>query len=230
MRAEDRGILISKAEIAALLEFATTDQANELSRVRFFVDGDRCWAYASDGHRAIEADGESSDELSGEWAVERSFLEAVKKLLDKDTRAVLEFSGASLHSAVIEDEEEGAERGTVTWPHDAAIAQLTIETLRQVIKIPRTRETVRCVTVPGTQLAALALVAKAAGWNELDVYPPKTRSEPMVFRIDGGAGTTWTGCVMPSRDRGVDPDATAERHEARRSRGRRSDPRQTELA
>lgn len=199
MRCESRGIVIMKSEIAALVAFASSDKAHELSRVRFSVDGDRLTAYASDGSAAVEASGFSTGDTRGEWAIGREFLEELKKLLGTDDRAVLMVSGASLHDARIED-KDGKERSTVTWPRDAASTQITIEALRNVIKLPtKTRGLARCSQIAGGYLAMIELCTRAAGYGIADVYPAESARSPLTFQTGGGPlGTTWTGVLMPA--------------------------------
>lgn len=205
MRSESRGIVVTKAELAALLEFAESSKDSSLSVVQFWVDGDRCRAYATDGKRAVEADGESNGRTEGEWTVHREFLDSVRKLLTGAQQAVLEVSAASLHSVKIEDAETGTEVSSLTWPTDAASTQTTIPTLRQIIQLPLPKRDVsRCATLPACQLAGLSLVGKAAQWDACDIYPPESAQDPLVFRIDGGAGTMWTGIVMQMREKVAD--------------------------
>lgn len=188
-----------KAEIAALVAFAAADKARELSRVWFGVDGDRIRAYASNGHAAVEADGHSTGDVRGEWAIGREFLEELKKLLGNDDRGVLMVSGASLHEARIED-KDGKERSTIAWPKDAASTQITIQALRNVVQLPsKTRDLARCSTLSGAYLALIELCTRAAGWGFADVYPAESRLDPIKFQVGGGPlGTTWTGAIMPA--------------------------------
>jgi len=204
MRSEKRGIVVNKAEIAALLEFASRDVERSLSNVQIRVEGSKLFAYATDGRRAIEAIGGVADGEDGEWALGREYLAELRKLLGNDDRAVLLVSGASLHEALIED-EDGNQRSSLTWPKDAASTQTTIPVLRQAMAIPRGAKRASCVSVPASQLGAIALVGRAAGWDEVDIYVPKGRADPLVFRVDASP-TTWTGCIMPTgKD---DPEGT----------------------
>lgn len=196
--ATQKGIIINKAEIAALLEFAGRDTESALSAVQFRTEGDGLVVCASDGHRCIEARG-MVDKLKrrpdGEWALGREFLTELRKLLGADDRAVLVVSGASLHEAVVED-EAGEPRSTLHWPTDAASAQMTSPALRSVVQLPRKSKRVTCMTLNPAYLASVALVARAAHRGVVDIYVPETRESPIAFRVEG-LGVTWTGVIMP---------------------------------
>lgn len=231
MKADERGLWISKAEIAALLAFTGPAEEPPLHAVRLTVKKRSIWCYASDGRRAIEVNAASdTDAVEGEWIVTPPFLDSLKKILGTDHLAVIELTPTGITRAdiVSVDDETGnvEDIASVTWPENAASTQVTIDALREVIKIPRTERSVKCITLPGSQLAALAVVVKATGREAIDVYPPKLVTEPVVFRAEGAA-TTWLGVIMPCRDED-DADETGEAKREKRankhSRARGSTP------
>lgn len=202
MRAEQRGIILSRAELTALLAFAATDEKRQPQKcvIHFSTLDQRLRAYAADGTRAIEADSAFNDQApAGEWSIDRRFLEQARKLATADDLIVLEVSGASLHTARIED-EAGGEISTIAWPVDAASSQATLplDDFRQIIKLDPSDVATKCVTVNSSQLASLAVIGKAANWDAVDLYQPATRAEPLRFRFDS-VGSTWTGVLMPQK-------------------------------
>lgn len=209
MRATTEGITLTRAEIAALLEFASTDPERQLSRVRMVTRPDAVKAYASNGIRAVEVSGLCAPGTDdGDWQVERAFLDAVRKVLTAKGEAVLHVTGAGVQEATLRN-DEGEPVGTVVWPHNAATTQLPIEAIQTAITIPAGGKSVRCVTVRASQMKALEAVGKGAGREEIDIYAPKTRADPIVFRCESDAGD-WIGCIMPARgDEDDDETATA---------------------
>lgn len=195
------GLVLTKAELSALLAFSakTSDERPHLSVVHFLVEDDRCWAYATDGHRAVECDGESDAKLpNGEWLVAREFLDAANKLLGAEQSIRLCFSRASLTEAVVED-KEGLQLSTFQWPRDAASSQQTFPQVRDVIKIPQHSNPVRVVTLNPAYIADLKKVAAAAEKEAIDLYPPESPLSPLFFRVETDPTTTWTGAIMPLR-------------------------------
>jgi len=199
MKATKRGIILTKPEIAALCEFAGRDPDHKrLHAVHFRVDGEELVAYVSDGRRALEvsavADKGAHD---GEWSLDRDYAVELGRLLTGAEHAVICLGVGSVQ-AVIENVETGTEQSTLVWPSDGASRQLTLEAVRDAIALPASAKRVACMTLPASQLAAVGLVGKAAGWDVVDVYAPKLRTDPIVFRVSGH-GNTWTGCIMPTR-------------------------------
>jgi hypothetical protein len=206
MKCTESGIGLGKDELAALLAHAHKGKKNgkndeehyHLARVHFVIEGDRCFAYVTDGHRALEADGESDGaHAGGEWQVDRHFLDEALRLLANQQILRLMFSHASLTEARIED-EVGEEKSTFAWPRDAASAQRSFPQIRDKVQLPVHESRARCVTLDNEYLADLKKVAKAAGRSGVDVYPPVNPLAPIYFRVEGDDGATrWTGAIMP---------------------------------
>lgn len=202
MHIDRNGITLFPAEIAALLRFAEKSEDSPYSVVHLRSEDDWVWAYSTDAKRALQARGpcEDPDAPDGEWTVYRRFLDDARKLCTSEDHVLLEVRGASLHRAVVMKTETMEEITSVEWPRDAASNQMTfpLDTLRQLIKLPTTERPVRCVSVPASQLSDLAAVGKAAH-DRLDLYPGRSRMDPLTFRIDDI--TEWTGLIQPVRDR-----------------------------
>ncbi|HEX4334737.1 MAG TPA: hypothetical protein VH062_02420 [Polyangiaceae bacterium] len=201
---------MNRNELKALLAFAgklKDEERAHLALVQFMVQDDRCWAYSTDGHRAVEADGESdASHDRGEWLVVRQFLDAGVKLLSDDKQVLrLKFAGASLTEAVIED-ELGLEVSNLGWPRDAVPAQQTFPGIRQLLKIPKSRKPPLCVTLNADYLAELRLVAAAAGRSAIDCHAPVGPDKPSYFRFPGDGTTVWTVAIMPMRNDAPDLD------------------------
>lgn len=199
MKATKRGIILTKPEIAALCEFSGRDPDHKrLHAVHFRVAGPELVAFVSDGRRALEVSAVADkDAYEGEWSLDRNYAVELGRLLTGAEHAVVGLGVGALQ-AVIEDIETGAEQSTLVWPSDGASRQLTLETVRDCIALPVSAKRVACMTLPASQLAAVGLVGKAAGWDVVDVYAPKLRTDPIVFRVTGH-GNTWTGAIMPTR-------------------------------
>lgn len=218
MRATEDGIELSKPELAALLEFAASrSHANQdLASVVFRVAHDRCWAYASDGATAVEADGVTDERCSlrGEWGVRRELLESAVKLAAKATRIVLPISGRSLHGVILEDEEPGDEdreprvtKRTIEQEDDAVLPQQSLPSVERCIKLPSGTRAVKAFTLSSHYLARLALVGKACGRAGADIFVPSSLNDPTHVRIGAGEPTVWTVLIMPMAS---DADATAD--------------------
>lgn len=195
------GIELEKAELRALLEFASKDTENPFAVVHFATADGVITAYATDGKRCVQAEGVAEENARrGEWSVFRAFLVACHKLIGPGQHLVLEVYGASLNRAVVIDTESGEEATSMTWPRDAASTQATIPVadIAKFVKLPTHEQSTRCVSVPPGQVAALALIGKAVGDEgvALDIYPPRVRMHPLIFRLEGPRAT-WTGAINP---------------------------------
>lgn len=205
MHIEAQGIILYPLELKALVKFCAKDAENPLSVVHFRTEKDHLIAYSTNGSRALQAKGEAHQGATeGEWTVSRQFLSKVLTALESGQFAALQVSAASLHGAVIRDASTLEEVCEVTWPTDAASTQTTfpVDLCRRVILLPVTERPIRCVSINAEYLADLTIVAKAAGSMCLDMYPGRTRRDPLVFRINtlDELDTEWTGCVAPLAD------------------------------
>jgi hypothetical protein len=196
MQCTNEGLALTKAEIGALLEFCSKDKERpNMCQVKFTVKEDRCFAYATDGHRAIEADGSVKLPVQkGEWLVRRDCLVQGRKVLERNQVLRLCFSHASLHEARIEQDDE--EVAGLDWPEDAAVAQQSFPNVEAVVHLPHaSRDAARCVGLNAKYLMTVRAMARAAGTEAVDVYPPKSDDSATYFRATGE--TVWTACLMP---------------------------------
>lgn len=196
MQCTQDGLALTKAEIGALLEFCSKDKERpHMCQVKFTVKEDRCFAYATDGHRAIEADGSVKLPVQkGEWLVRRDCLVQGRKVLERNQVLRLCFSHASLHEARIEQDAE--EIAGLDWPEDAAVAQQSFPNVEAAVHLPHaSRDAARCVGLNAKYLMTVRAMARAAGTEAVDVYPPKSSDSATYFRATGE--TVWTACLMP---------------------------------
>lgn len=201
MKCTENGIGLSKAELAALLAFAhpvdEEGKSSHMAVVYFRISEDHCWAYATDGHRCVEADGESDTKhADGEWYVRREFLDAAAKLLDARGLLRLGFSGASLTEARVEN-EFGDEVAVFQWPRDASPRQTSFPNVRGMFHLPSHSTACRATTLNTGFLADLKKVAKAAGRSGIDVFHPADPKGATYFRCSGDPTTVWTAVVLP---------------------------------
>lgn len=198
MQANHDGIGLTKPMLRALLEFASTD-ARDTNKcgVQFVVKGDRCFARASDGRRAVECVGASDGQCSeGEWLVSREFLVAVTRLLSGHRVARLQFDAANLYQAILE--EDGNEVSSFHVETSAAVAQKSLFDIAQLTKIPKSERSTNCVALPAAYMAGLSLVGKAMGSDvAIECFAPKTPDDPAIYRIGDGGQVQWVVAILP---------------------------------
>lgn len=221
MKCTEDGIGVNRHELKALLGFCgkgSDEDKAHLAMVQFMVEDDRCWAYSTDGHRALEGDGESDTKHTrGEWLVVREFLDSGLKLLTNDERILrLQFSGASLTQSRIED-EIGMEVMNLGWPRDAVPAQQVFPGVRQIMKIPKAKKGVTVLTLMAEYLKDLSLVAAAAKTAGIECYAPEGPDKPSHFRCSGDRSTVWTAAIMPMRSSAAEPEEDEEKDEPQQS-------------
>lgn len=201
MKHTEAGLLINKNEIAALLAFASESPENlKCYGIHFKLTDEKIRARATNGHIALDAVGENETGVANEWFVHRDFLKGANRVLENTHQLRLEFSGASLFNASIID-DDGNERSTFSWPHDAANSQTSFvdqDVWDKLLKPPRGERSVRFITLNGEYLAMLSKVCKAAGTSGVDCYPPPKAEDMSVFRVEG-LDTTWIAVVAPMR-------------------------------
>lgn len=190
MLANKTGIQLSKPEIAALLAFVGDDRLNS---VHFRVTDAKLFACATNGKRAVECSASNDGGEVGEWIVDRTFLEAARRLLDADTCALLKVKRGQLRDIVVCGVETGDERERVTWPTDAASTQTSMDELRKAL---HTGELTggSWFAIDHRHLAAVSAVAKACNDSPVTCYPPDSEMGMVGFETTH-AGGTWCGKV-----------------------------------
>lgn len=214
MKATKDGVSLRRQELTALLMAASKEATNRNAYgVEFEIKGDLVFARATNEVMGLRAKGDNEGGEDGEWFVHRDFLSAAHKLCTGKRAVVLEFSGASLHTAAIT--ENGKRIEELVWEGEgAAIAQATLPLVDKDLKTPSRRRT------PGHYYATsaehssqIATVAKAAGVSHVTWYPPADPDTPVVFGVAEDGETQWTGIIRPTpatADDGEDEDQDAE--------------------
>lgn len=209
MRATENGIILTKQEAAALIGFSHPDKRRpHVNGAQFIVDDTHVRAYASDGHRAVEAVFEHGPDAEppekGQWFVSRELLDSGRKLVENKQELLIETAGG-IHSriAVLED---GAERRAAEIV-DAISTQtlLPLEAVQRVVKLPTSERPTRCLSISAGYLDAIGLIARASDAAAVDLWIPKTRSEALVFQLLSPL-STWSGSLASC---GYDEDGVA---------------------
>lgn len=206
MMLSENGLRLSKAELNCLLAFASTEQSSAYFGVHFKAMAhedtrdELVKARATDGNIAVDAFGHSVLGRSMEWFVSRAFLAGVARLADGTHHVVLKFSGASLHSASVED-ASGNEVALFTWPGSgAAISQISFADgadWDKRLRLPTRSRGVKALTLRTQSLKLLARVGAAAGVEVVDCYPPPQEDDRLLVRAEG-EDTVWVAVIDPA--------------------------------
>lgn len=196
MHCNELGIALTSAELGALLEFASREPTDrDKYGVQFQVKSDRCWARATNGRIDLEADGSADGKhADGEWFIHRDLLVNGRKLVTGKQVLRLEFSGSSLHNVRVE--ENNIEISTLTWPSDAAVAQVSFP-WEKITLPPSNRDVAKCTAVGAAYLGLIEDVAKGAGVEFVDIYPPKDHGGVLIFKVADKGETEWLGLIRP---------------------------------
>lgn len=195
MQATKEGIQINRAEIAALLAFVGDEE--RFSAVQFRVNGSgKLIASATDGKRAVEVTAQVDGAETGEWAIDRTFLEHMRRGCDEgETQALLKVTAKGLRIGIVQGIEDGSERARVTWPTEAANMQTTMDAIRGVIGTD--------VALSGSWFAVnpsyvkdLAIVAAACDKCPISLFPGAEPSAAVHFEA-AAVGGRWRGVIMP---------------------------------
>lgn len=234
MNSNDKGVALSGPELRALLEFASKEETDRNKYgVQITIEGTRVWARATNGDVALELDGESDGKhADGEWFVHRHFLVQGRKLITGKQVLRLAFSGASLNSAIVE--ENSVEICTIEVPSDAAVSQASFPAVDKVVKLPaRARTVAHCSALAGAHAGLIELIEAAVGVEVSDFYPPKDADSLWVVVAGDGGQTVAKASLTPrksaaaTREEGEDSDGD---EDEKPKRGRKKASRQQELA
>lgn len=198
MRATEDGIIINRAEISALLAF--TGDTERFSSVQFRVTGSaKLIASASDGNRAVEVTAEADNAETGDWGVDRTFLEHMRRGCDEgETVALLKVSRGGLKIGVVQAIEGGDERARVTWPREAATTQTSMDQVRGAIGNDVALEGLSWFAFDPSEAKLLGVVATACEKCPMSIFPGKDPGAAVHFEASS-IGGRWRGVIMPTR-------------------------------
>jgi hypothetical protein len=203
MRADEKGIHLSKAEVWTLLAF-TGDGAMH-SVVHFRVGGaGKFAAGASDGTRSVYAQGKADKGATkGKWSLDREFLELARSSLKEPEHALrIEPVGPnkSLPRAYIVDAETGEPISHSEWHRPAQEEkQLTLEKIAEGIPIPDDKGyRGSWAAIDPFALGPLRRLSIAVDKQPITIYPPETEQQPIRFEVRSETGH-WTGSIVTER-------------------------------
>lgn len=194
MDAKESGIALTRGELRALREFGSQEETNrDMFGVHFETLEQRVFARATDSRRAIVLDGISDGAMGNrEFFVDMKFLIDGRKELEGKQVLRLNFSGASLHQATIE--ENGVGRLTIERERDAAIAQFSLPKIAKDIALPGSRrEKLHCATLSVGHLKAVTLASQAVEEEMIEWFLPSEADGLLVFRIAHDKDTSCHG-------------------------------------
>lgn len=218
MRTYNNTFVLSKSEIAALVEFASDDTARPaLASVMFRNDGH---AVATDGHRLVVAEspfGEkvrpaptadaliSADDLAG-WGkrLKKGEVLALRAAADKWALAVV----PERYSVVVDPADVDAWFAAPTFiKGEAPSVDAKFPPYEQVIPAPGVNTPASSVGFNAAYLAALHTITKASGNDRSNGVTLALGGvmDPMRADVAGVDGTTFTAIVMPMRVDGPPP-------------------------
>jgi len=166
----------------------------------------------------------------GEWFVDQKFLIDGRKELEGKQVLRLNFSGASLHEATVE--ENGVKRLSITSETDMAVSQCSFPKVEKTLKVPSARrDKTHCVALAAGYLKAIELAAAAVEEELVDVFPPAAADGLVIFRAGHDKQTSCIGGILPGVSEasvGGDEDDQEDDEEKPR-RSRKKSERQGEL-
>jgi hypothetical protein len=203
MRADEKGIHLSKAEVWTLLAF--TGEGAMHSVVHFRVGGGgKLAAGASDGKRSVHAQAKAEKGAAkGKWSLDREFLEIARSSLKEPEHALcIQPVGPNkdLPRAYIVDAETGDEITHSEWHRPAhEEKQLTLDQISEGIVLPDDRgyRGSWCAIDPFA-LGPLRRMSIAVEKQPITIFPPETEAQPLRFEVRSESAH-WTGSILTER-------------------------------
>jgi hypothetical protein len=195
MRASKEGIEISKDELGALLYFAGKA---DFAAVKFRIDGkQKLVAAASDGKRGVECKAPGGDAERGEWIVPGSYLETLRRSLNKNrTELLIRVTSKGLKDAVLRGAASREAQQEIADLTNGTSTQVSMELLHKLAKEPQLNGSWFAV-VPKQVNKALAVVSKAADGCPVTLFPPADSGGQVLFACSSEGGR-WTGVLPPA--------------------------------
>ena len=196
MRADKSGIECSKEELTAMLAFAGDDTNFGVVRFRVNTSG-KLVVTASDGKRAVEHSANTDGAEPGEWAFDRTFIEALRRQTDKgETVAVIQADNKKA-KAIFRGVESTAERAEIKCPTTAFSTQVSIDQVHGLVSGDADRLSGSWFAFNPAHLSDLDKVSKAANGCPMSLIPPLEPGDLVRFRASSERGT-WRCCFKPT--------------------------------
>jgi hypothetical protein len=197
MRVDRNGIECNKEELTALLGFAGDD--TNFGVVRFRVNASRkLIVTASDGKRAVEHTANSGDAEPGEWAFDRTFIEALRRQTDKGETVAVIVADTKKAKAIFRGVESTAERAEIKCPVTAFSTQVSIDAIHGLVAgKDADRLEGSWFAFDPSFIDDLKKVTAAANGCPISLLPPEHSDELVRFRASSDRGM-WRGCFKPT--------------------------------
>jgi hypothetical protein len=189
--------MLRKPELAALLAYAGDTTSNNVVKFRIGNSG-QLIASATDGKRALEGRGVAENAEAGEWAIERTTMEACRRILDDgDTVVCLKVTPKGCKKFQILGAASGDVQGTYEIPSGEVSTQVSMDAIHDLISDQGESllEGSWFAVNPG-YLSDLHVVSKAADKCPVSIYPPRDPLAPVRFEARSSEGH-WRGVIMP---------------------------------
>jgi hypothetical protein len=209
MKATKSGIEINKAELGALLLFAGKADS---AVVKFRIDArGKLYASATDGKRGTECEASADGAEKGEWLVPGSYLELLRRGLNKGrTEALLRTTAKGLRDAVLRGAIARDEQQEVLDKSNGTSTQVSMESLHKLVK-ETPLEGSWFAIVPKHVNRPLDVISKATDGCPVTLYPPTEPTGHVLFAATGDGGT-WRGKLQPAAV--LSPGGSADEPEA----------------
>jgi len=194
---KDSGIEISKAELGALLFFAGGPTKDGV--VTFRVNAQqKLVACAGDGKKSVMGIGKAGDHMRGEWAVPATFLETLRRGINKGkTEAVLEVNGKGLKHARLRGAASKGKQVAIEDETNGTSTQLSIDEIAEELDEGSELTGGWFAVKPKDLARATDVVSKAAEGCPVTIYPPNLPLKPVCFEASCEGGR-WRGKITPA--------------------------------
>jgi len=221
---DDGNLTLSKAEAVALATYSSDDETRpHLAGV--WIEPGMLRAWSTDGSRALMARRIGGHILGRHEPVlvpRPKLLDAARMCRGRDVLVI--YLGPSLAAGDgtrtlgagrVVGLQAVAEDGTVRGSVHCTPPEATAPPIDQVLHVPErpTRPSTPAFGMNACLFADVALLARAAGRELVDVYPGADGLSPLHVRVTADDNTEWTAAIMPARTGApdaVDVDAAVE--------------------
>ncbi len=192
---------LTKAELLALCEFTHKDVVRmHLSAVCFDYGRGECTA--SDGTMLAQYRPEEKPDGQTKVAVQRETLLRLSKSMDAQSTLVVSANDSEV-TLRITGPLALSFWCTTTIPRDASTSERMPPYHEVIPPTERHENPAPVFALDPSKLAKVGAVQRATGRHRaVDIYAPKDRNSPILFRIDGDA--RWVVVIMPMRSQATE--------------------------